>query len=103
MNNEKLVQNGEVEELQNDKNDTGRALLGKIARLPADIRDEVSLRLYNGRTYPDILAWLNELPPVKEILAARFDAAPVNTQNLSNWRATGFLRWLKPNKIMWTA
>ena len=70
------------------------ASTGKIARLPADIREEINTRLYNGKSAPDILAWLNELPSVKEILAAQFGGATINHQNLSNWRTTGYRRWL---------
>jgi hypothetical protein len=61
--------------------------------IPADLRQQLNLRLFNGQRGRDLLAWLNELPVVKEILAAQFDGAPVTKQNLSNWRATGFRRW----------
>jgi len=70
-----------------------RSSTGKIARLPADIRQQINLRLFNGKSAGDILPWLNGLPAVKEILAAQFDAAPVSDRNLSNWRATGYRRW----------
>ncbi len=69
-------------------------MVGKIARLPAEIREEINNRLYNGKSGPEILAWLNELCVVKEILAAKFDSAPVNENNLSSWRAIGYQRWL---------
>jgi len=94
MTDENVVQNGAGEEPQNDKNQTGRAHVGKIGRLPADIREELNLRLYNGKGGPDILPWLNELPRVKEILTARFGGAPINDKNLSNWRDDGYERWL---------
>ena len=94
MNNENVIENGAAQEPQDEKNDTGRALLGKIARLPAEIREEVCLRMHNGKTNLDIAAWLNELRPVKEILAALFNSVPINHQNISNWRTTGFKRWL---------
>ena len=83
MTDEKLVQNGAIEEPQDDKTDIARALTGKIARLPGEIREEINTRLYDGKSGPDILAWLNELQPVKEILAAQFDGVPVSHQNLS--------------------
>jgi hypothetical protein len=94
MTDEKLVQNDTVEEPQDDKTDTGRAPVGKIGRLPGDIREEVNARLFDGKSGKEILAWLNELPPVKEILAAQFGGAPINDKNLSNWRADGYERWL---------
>ena len=110
MTDEKLVQNGADEachvsrgpgtaaEPHDEKNDDGRALVGKIARLPAGVRDEINTHLYNGKSGPEILSWLNDLPAVKEILAAQFDGAPIKHQNLSNWRATGYLRWLAEKK-----
>jgi hypothetical protein len=70
-----------------------RSSTGKIARLPGDIRRQINLRLFNGKSAGDILPWLNELPEVKEVLAAEFAGAPVNDRNLSNWRVTGYRRW----------
>jgi hypothetical protein len=72
-----------------------RSLVGKIARLPNDIREQLNQRLLDGWLIAKILSWLNGLPPVREILAAQFDAAPINKQNLSNWRQTGYQDWLK--------
>jgi hypothetical protein len=77
-----------------------RACNGKIARLPAGVRDEINDRLYNGKSGSEILAWLNELPAVKEILATQFDNTPVSPANLSNWRVTGFQRWLKQQESL---
>jgi len=94
MTDEKVIENDAGSEPQDKKKDTGRALMGKIARLPADIRHELNSRVYNGKSGPEILTWLNELPVVKEILAAKFDAAPVNENNLSSWRDIGYQRWL---------
>jgi len=71
-----------------------RASVGKIARLPKSIREQLNRRLDDGEPASAIVPWLNELPPVKEILAARFAGAPINDRNLSNWRATGYERWL---------
>lgn len=71
------------------------ALFGKIARLPHDIREQLNLRLHDNKTYPEILVWLNELPAVKETLAARFDGKPINAPNLTHWRQTGYQRWCR--------
>src|SRR5437868_4261034 len=68
---------------------------GKIARLPSDVREELNRRLYNGALGPELLAWLNQLPAVKEVLARFFDDAPVNPQNLSDWRHGGYEDWLR--------
>ena len=71
-----------------------RSLVGKIAALPYDIREQLNCRLRDGQTAPLILPWLNALPIVQEILAGQFSGAPVNSQNLCNWRASGYQRWL---------
>jgi hypothetical protein len=70
------------------------ALTGKIARLPGDLREQINQRLFDGQSDPEILPWLNELPVVKEMLAARFDAKPITKQNMTNWRQRGYQRWL---------
>ena len=67
---------------------------GKIAHLPAEIREEVNRRLYDGQFQSVILAWLNSLPIVKEILAAHFHGVPISPQNLSEWKAGGHQDWL---------
>jgi len=69
------------------------ALKGKIARLPATVRDEVSRRLNDGQPGSVILPWLNALPAVQAVLAASFDGVPVSDENLSVWRRTGFVEW----------
>jgi hypothetical protein len=74
------------------------ALQGKIARFPSDIREELNQRLDNGQRGPEILPWLNELPAVKQVLAAHFNGAPVNAENLSNWRHGGHQRWLRQRR-----
>jgi hypothetical protein len=75
------------------EHDLQRALTGKIARLPEDIREQLNKRLLDGLGGNEILAWLNDLPAVKEILAAQFSGVPVNHENLSNWRHSGYERW----------
>jgi hypothetical protein len=99
MNNEIIVQTVAPREnpAQSNHNDDNPeyALHGKFACLPGDIREEINLRLYNGKRGRQILAWLNELPTVKEILTAQFDGKPLNKQNLSHWRKTGYQRWFR--------
>lgn len=72
-------------------------LTGKIARLPYLIRERLNHRLLNGQSAAIVLPWLNGKAAVKEILAAQFAGAPVNPQNLSGWRRTGYQQWLKAN------
>lgn len=66
---------------------------GKIARLPARLREEVCRRLHDGETGPVILAWLNGTPEAQDICHRLFDGEPISPQNLSAWRAGGFEKW----------
>ncbi len=77
------------------KAESEHALVGKIARFPKEIRDQLNRRLENGDLASDILPWLNELPSVKAVLMRHFQGGLVNEQNLTNWRRGGFQRWLK--------
>jgi hypothetical protein len=70
-----------------------RARRGKIAKLPADLRAEVNLRLHDGQPGGQILPWLNNLPRVRTILTTQFDGADINDQNLTEWRQGGYLDW----------
>jgi hypothetical protein len=72
-----------------------RALSGKIACLPEELREQLNQRLLNGESGRQAIAWLNDLPRVKEILAAQFSGVPVNDENLSNWRHSGYHRWFR--------
>jgi hypothetical protein len=76
-------------------NNSEHALSRKIARLPHDIRNQLNQRLLDDQSASITLPWLNGLPAVQKILAAHFDAKPVNAPNLTHWRQTGFQRWLK--------
>jgi hypothetical protein len=67
---------------------------GKIARLTRQLRNELNQRLERSEPGPKLLAWLNALPEVKELLKDEFDGIPISTQNLSEWRRGGFLEWL---------
>jgi hypothetical protein len=68
---------------------------GKIACLPRTIRDQLNQRLDNGEPSGPVLTWLNALPEAQAVLAARFGNAPINAQNLTNWRQGGFQDWRK--------
>ncbi len=68
--------------------------VGKIARLPHSIRDELNQRLFNGALGPELAKWLNALPEVQEILATSFAGSPINRQNLTEWRQGGYQDWL---------
>lgn len=68
---------------------------GKIARLPAAIREEVNLRLHDGQPASKILAWLNTQEVVLRVLDELFNEEPVSPQNLSEWKGGGYLDWLR--------
>ena len=69
--------------------------VGKIARLPAWVRTQLNERLHNGEPGPALVAWLNKVPAVQEVLAKSFGGRPVTVQNLSEWRKGGFADWLR--------
>ena len=70
------------------------ALIGKISRLPANLRNEVCLRLYNGETSAQILPFLNGRADVAKILEAHFNSEPISPQNLSSWKQNEYVSWL---------
>jgi hypothetical protein len=76
------------------------ARTGKIARLPRDLRAQLNTRLQDGHDGKQIVQWLNSLPDVKKVLAARFDSRPINEQNLSDWRLGGYQEWLAHEDIL---
>ena len=66
---------------------------GKIARLPALVREELNVRLDEGEPGRDLVAWLNAMPKVQAILHKYFHGHGVTEQNLSEWRRGGFEDW----------
>ena len=69
--------------------------LGKIARLPREIREQLNVRLSNGEVGRQLVEWLNGLPEVSVMLAARFGGRPINEQNLTEWKQGGYEDWLR--------
>ncbi|MEP6673351.1 MAG: hypothetical protein ABJF10_29650, partial [Chthoniobacter sp.] len=72
---------------------TNPARLGKIARLPADLRQTLNERLEDNEPSQRLVEWLNELPETKEVLDALFEGRPISEQNLSAWKLGGFRDW----------
>ncbi len=66
---------------------------GKIARLPAHIRDGINRSLDDGNPASPIAEGSNGLPEVQEMLAQHFGGRPISQQNISEWRRGGFLEW----------
>lgn len=72
--------------------DMPRFRRGKIARLPAKIRNEINMLLLDGKPGVEIVAWVNNSLNLG-------GASAVTPQNLSEWRAGGFRDWKKSKGI----
>jgi protein-tyrosine-phosphatase len=68
--------------------------VGKIARLPKEVRDEVNRRIEEGHEAKQIILWLNSLEDVKRIMAKMFGGEEVTDSNLSNWKSGGYKDWV---------
>jgi hypothetical protein len=69
--------------------------IGKIGRLPKTTRDELGRRIEDNELGADIVFWLNGQDAVKRILAEQFEGRAITEQNLSHWKQTGHLDWLR--------
>ncbi|MBB5037098.1 hypothetical protein [Prosthecobacter dejongeii] len=67
---------------------------GKLARLPAKLREAVCRRIHDGETAGQILPWLNALPEVIKACETHFEGELITPQNLSAWRMGGYQVWL---------
>src|SRR4051812_39021678 len=73
--------------------------VGKIARLPKAIREELNRRLENGDRGKVLVQWLNGLPEVQKVAAELFGGHGVREQNLSQWRKGGYMDWLRHQDV----
>jgi hypothetical protein len=78
----------------------GCARVGKIARLPVSIREEVNRRMEDGQTSASICTWLNQLPEARKIMASGFGGQPISENNISRWRSGGYLAWLSRQEAL---
>jgi len=69
--------------------------VGKIGRLPKAVRDVLGDRLEAGEPGGVLVAWLNSLTSVQEVLADYFGGRPISERNLSEWRQGGHEEWLR--------
>jgi hypothetical protein len=69
--------------------------IGKIGRLPKDIRDELGHRIEDGEPGKKLVNWLNGLSEVKCVLKEQFDGRLITEQNLSDWKQAGHPEWLR--------
>jgi hypothetical protein len=70
--------------------DATRAYRSKIGRLPWSVRNELCERLLDGASGTVVLRWINAHPAFKKT-----KTAPVNAQNLTAWRGSGYAVWLR--------
>lgn len=63
-----------------------RTAVGKIGRMPADIRREVCRRLADNETAQSVIDWLDKQQSARAVLDDQFDGAKVLPQNLSEWK-----------------
>jgi len=73
---------------------------GKIARLPRHLRESLNIQLADGKPAKQILAWLNELDTVKNLMEIEFNSRPISEQNLSEWKNGGYQDWLRHQEAM---
>ena len=71
-----------------------RGRKSKMERLPEPIRTALNLRLRDGHTGSQILAWLNSRPAVRAILETQFAGQKFNQENLSHYRHINYAEWL---------
>ena len=72
---------------------TTRCYRSKIGRLPFAVRNELNERIRDGVQGTELLQWLNGLKEMRKILR-EMKSGPVNAQNLTDWRSTGYKDWL---------
>lgn len=76
---------------------------GKLESLPRKLRQEVCERIYDGESHKNLMAWLNDLPVVKEILASSFEGVPISGYNFSRWVRHYYTEWLRDKESLETA
>src|SRR5215471_14649806 len=69
--------------------------IGKIAQLPMPVREQLNRRLQQEQSGKALVAWLNGLAEVKEVLAAEFGGRTISEQNVSDWKQGGYQDWLR--------
>ena len=74
--------------------------IGKIARLPQDVREELNRRLRDGEPGRRLIAWLNGHPEVKRVLAEYFGGREINEVNLWDWKRGGYGDWVAGEDLL---
>jgi len=71
-----------------------RTRTGKIARLPATIREELNRR-FNNAPWLKTSSLAERTADVKRVMNELFGGRPITEDNLSQWRRGGFQDWLR--------
>src|SRR5689334_5444823 len=74
--------------------------IGKIARLPKAVREELNRRLEDGEQQSRLVEWLNGRPEVQAVLKAEFDGRPINEPNMTAWAQGGFEDWRRQEESL---
>ncbi|MDB6112854.1 MAG: hypothetical protein JWR69_4604 [Pedosphaera sp.] len=74
--------------------------VGKVARLPQAVREELNERLRENEPGNKLVAWLNSLPEVRGVLKREFGGRPLTEQNLSEWKPGGYRDWLRQHEAL---
>ena len=74
--------------------------IGKIARLPRVLRNQLNQRLHDGEAGHRLVEWLNALPEVQAVLAAGFEGRAINAQNLTDWKQGGYRDWVSQQEAL---
>ena len=78
--------------MRRSKNPDGRADKSKIGRLPFAIRGAVARMLRDGATARQVCEYVNASPAFAA-LRRETGCAPLNAQNVTDWRSGGYLAW----------
>ncbi len=74
--------------------------IGKIARLPRALRNQLNQSLYDGEAGHRLVEWLNALPEAQAVLAAEFEGRAINAQNHTDWKQGGYRDWVSQQEAL---
>jgi hypothetical protein len=63
-------------------------------------QEQLDRRLDHGEKGRRLVEWLNSLPGVQAVVAAEFGGKAIPEQNISEWRKTGYKKWLRQQEAL---
>jgi hypothetical protein len=66
-----------------------------LSCMSKDVRNELGRRIEDGVPGMEIVDWLNSRPDVQRIMEEQFGGRVITEQNLSEWRKSGHVDWLR--------